>query len=244
MPKILNILERLLLRMPAPFHRIPAELRQKDLREKVQQRFTKGDSEPCSQPKVFGIGLSKTGTTSLAAALEVLGYTSLSWKRDGKVLGWPEFYYADAATDTVCSAQFESLYHTFEESKFIYTVRDIDDWEQSIIRHFGNYFGVDKPSDFRCLHRRKSSWEDDPGWEFHNSLRTIQIRECLYAHHSSWRDAYWAFDQRVRHFFEDKPDDRFVKMNIPDGDGWDLLCSLLDREVPDRPFPHRRLDPS
>lgn len=160
MGKILNLVKQVFLRMPAPLHRIPAEWRQTQLRRKIRARFTGNDGDGKPGPKVFGIGLSKTGTTSLARALELLGYTSVSWKENGKVLGWPEFYYADAATDTVCSAHFE---HTFEESKFIYTVRDLDSWEQSIENHFGSYFGVENPGDFRSLHSQRSFWERSSG---------------------------------------------------------------------------------
>jgi hypothetical protein len=239
MGKLLDLAEQLFLKMPAPFHRIPAEWRQAQLRKAVRRRFTEQNSEWQPRPKVFGIGLSKTGTTTLAHALDTLGYTSLSWKKDGKVLGWPEFYYADAATDTPCCAQFESLYHTFEKSKFVYTIRDVESWERSIKEHFGRYFGVEKPGDFRKLHCQHSSWQEKSGWDFYSSLRAVQVRECLYAQHDTWRDAYHAYDHRVRNFFEDKPDDRFLKMNIPAGDGWGKLCTFLAMEVPDRSFPHR-----
>jgi hypothetical protein len=187
---------------------------------------------------VFGIGLSKTGTTSLAKALKHLGYSTESWKRNGKVLSWPEFYHEDAVTDTVCSAQFESLYHTFEKSKFIYTVRDTDSWERSIRSHFRASFNVEKPTEFRDLHTKSSFWEKKSGWSFHNSLRTIQIRESLYAKHDSWKEAYSFFEDRVHRFFEEKPDDRFLEMDIVAGDGWGELCSFLGHEIPDRKFPH------
>jgi hypothetical protein len=174
----------------------------------------------------------------LARALEHLGYESLSWKKDGKVIDWPEFYYADAITDTVCSAHFESLYHTFEESKFIYTVRDIESWEQSIKNHFGTHFGVEDPGDFRDLHTRASFWEKKSGWAFHNSLRAVQIRESLYAQHDTWREAYLAFDERVSSFFDEKSSNRILKIGITGGEGWSKLCSFLDCEVPMGPFPH------
>jgi hypothetical protein len=184
---------------------------------------------------VFGIGLSKTGTTSLNYALQHLGYNSLHWRREGKVLGWPEFLFADAATDAPCCVQFESLYHTFDESKFIYTVRDVEDWKQSIIQH---YAGKERPSELRREGERR--WlPEGAQWRFYSSIRKITIHECLYAQHDSWEEAYQAFDHRVRTFFEDKPDDRFLEMRIPEGDGWDLLCSFLGHQVPDSPFPHQ-----
>jgi hypothetical protein len=222
--------------MPAPFHRLPEEWKQSYLREEVKRRYT-GVSEAHAkpQPKVFGIGLSKTATTSLNQALTLLGYDSAHWTRGGqRVLGWPEFFHADAATDTPCAAQFESLYYTFEQSQFVYTVRDIDSWEESIQEHFG----MESPRELRRLWKKQSFWEGNHGWRWYNSLRWIQIQECLYARHDTWTAAYKEYDQRVRRFFEDKPDDRLLIMNIPEGDGWEPLCDFLDREIPDQEFPH------
>ncbi|PSQ96731.1 MAG: hypothetical protein BRD55_05500 [Bacteroidetes bacterium SW_9_63_38] len=222
-----------LRQLPDPFCRLPDEWRQARLRHEIEQRISGADSGWKPQTKVFGIGLSKTGTTSLAHALDHLGYNALHWRREGKTLGWPEFLYADAATDAPCSSQFEALYHTFEKSKFIYTVRDIDGWVQSIRRHYG---GMEKPVELRRRAKRK---EYDDQWEMYNRIRKVQIRECLYAQHETWAAAYRAFDSRVRSFFEDKPEERFLEMNIIDGDRWDTLCSFLGHEVPSRPFPHR-----
>lgn len=226
----------LIRKLPAPFHRFPEEWKQSYLREAVRQRYLEAPAETAKpRPKVFGIGLSKTGTTSLTEALRLLGYDAVHWTRNGqRVLGWPEFFHAEAATDTPCSAQFESLYHTFEESKFIYTVRDTSSWRESIREHFG----MESPQEFRSLWREKDFWEGNFGWRWYNSLRWVQVHECLYAQHDTWEAAYDAFDHRVRRFFEDKPDDRLLVMNIPDGDGWHELCTFLGHEIPDQPFPH------
>jgi hypothetical protein len=221
--------------LPSPLDRVPAEYKREYVRRKIREQ-----AKNIPQRKVFGIGLSKTSTSSLAKALEVLGYESVSWNRNGKILGWPEFYLADAATDTPCCVQFESLYHTFEQSKFIYTVRELDDWVRSI----RNHFELETPREFRQYWDREEFWQGDTRWKWHsdwqwqNAFRFIQIHQCLYAQHDTWKEAYRAYDQRVRQFFEDKPDHRFMVMNIPEGDGWDPLCSFLDREIPDRPFPH------
>jgi len=226
----------LLRRLPAPFHRLPEEWKQSYLREDVKRRYVEAPTTPVKpEAKVFGIGLSKTATTSLSQALTTLGYDTVHWTRKGqRVLGWPEFFHADAATDTPCAAQFESLYHTFEESKFIYTVRDTSGWVQSIKEHFG----MESPREFRKLWGDRGFWEGNFGWRWYNSLRWVQVHECLYAQHDTWEDAYRAFDNRVRRFFEDKPDNRFLVMNIPEGEGWEKLCPFLGREIPDQPFPH------
>lgn len=227
----------LLRQLPDPLHRLPEEWRQSRLRNKVVRfiRESAGDSwKP--RPKVFGIGLSKTGTVSLSHALRALGYRrSLHWARNGKILGWPEFFYADAATDICCSSQFESLYYAFEDSKFIYTTRDIDSWVKSIKKHYG----VEKPNELRRLHKSGDFWERKSGWKWYSSIRMIQVRESLYAQHDSWREAYETFDDRVNRFFRDKSSDRFLEMSVTNGDGWGRLCDFLGEDTPNRDFPHK-----
>lgn len=226
----------------SPFRRLTTEMRQEGLKKEVKKCIRKSDSEWSPDPKVFGIGLSRTGTSSLRRALEILGYKkSLHWKRNGKVISWPEFFYADAATDISCSVQFETLYYAFEKSKFIYTVRDFDSWEQSIRSHLESKYmrEFEHPGELRKVRTHDSFWERQRnGWQFHNAVQGIMAHEALYAQYDSWEEAYHAFDSRVRRFFRDKPNDKFLEMNITGGDGWGVLCSFLDHDVPNHTFPH------
>ena len=226
---------KVLRRMPAPLSRMPAAWKRRRMYRVLRRRLSEHP-----RPKVFGIGLSKTGTSSLAYALKTLQYETVNWSEDGRILGWPEFFLADAATDTPCCAQFEVLYHTFERSKFIYTVRDIDDWKQSVRRQFE----LESPREFREEWVQRDFWKGEGrgnlnfDWGRENALRYIQIHESLYAQHDTWEEAYRAYDKRVRRFFEDKPEHRFATMRITGGDGWEKLCSFLGHEIPEKPFPH------
>jgi hypothetical protein len=161
----------ILRKAPTPVDRFPAEWKRAYVRNKIRER-----AQEIPRPKVFGIGLSKTGTTSLAHALEHLGYETVSWARNGRILGWPEFYIADAATDTPCCTQFEVLYHTFEDAKFIYTVRDKEDWTRSIKTHFD----LESPSEFRRFWGSEDFWNGNahwkwaPDWAWQNPFRFMQ----------------------------------------------------------------------
>jgi hypothetical protein len=66
--------------------------------------------------KVFGIGLSKTGTTSLSAALAILGYRSKHFPKD------EDFARYDAFSDITVAMKFKTLDRFFPGSQFIYTV--------------------------------------------------------------------------------------------------------------------------
>src|SRR5690349_17299315 len=94
---------------------------------------------------IFGIGLSKTGTTSLFAALDVLGFRSGTY-RHMRGLGLAEWfdgdfardYFADfdALTDLPIATWFPQLDQRYPGSKFVLTVRDIGSWLESARKHF------------------------------------------------------------------------------------------------------------
>ena len=244
--RLKHLIARLLSKLPPPVHRIENEWREYKVRSELRRRYTARDEteDGSKKPKVFGIGLSKTGTSSLAVALERLGYNTIHWRWGGKIVGWTAFSYFDAATDINTSAQFESLYYSFEGSKFVYTTRDLDSWNTSIENHFSRYFGITSPADIRAKYTERDFWgESDHGWDWHNAIRRIQIWNALYAPHNSWEEAYLSYDERVRNFFQDKPEDRFLKMSIVDGDQWEPLCDFLGLDIPDRPFPHANKTP-
>ena len=93
--------------------------------------------------KVFGIGLSKTGTTSLARALEILGYnvkdclgiTKYS-KGDISSINETALDTYDALTDTPIPNFYRELDKKYPNSKFILTVRDMDGWLNSCRKQF------------------------------------------------------------------------------------------------------------
>ena len=93
--------------------------------------------------KIFGIGLSKTGTTILANALTILGYkvkdclgvTSYA-KGDLSSIDMHIFSTYDAFTDTPIPSFYRELDAQFPNSKFILTVRDMDGWKASCKKQF------------------------------------------------------------------------------------------------------------
>ena len=96
-----------------------------------------------SQSKVFGIGLSKTGTTSLARALEILGYNTRDYlgvtrysPGDLTSIDLDEVNANDAFTDTPIPSFYRELDKMYPGSKFILTVRDMDGWLKSCKKQF------------------------------------------------------------------------------------------------------------
>lgn len=99
---------------------------------------------PRSRPFVFGIGLSKTGTTSLNDALDILGYRAFHLPpiaragADGTIRSdWPWWVWKyDAMTDLTVAVLHRELRAEFPNARFIYTRRDMTPWLASCAKHF------------------------------------------------------------------------------------------------------------
>jgi len=82
--------------------------------------------------KIFGIGLSRTGTVSLTIALKILGYNVIHSPRPELV---PELLHElrkwDGATDAPIALAFEEIDRMFPDSKFILTTRSLESWLKS-----------------------------------------------------------------------------------------------------------------
>jgi hypothetical protein len=59
-------------------------------------------------------------------------------------------------------------------------------------------------------------------------------------HETVYRTIYERRNQRIREYFEDRPEDLLV-VDWEEGDGWIELCDFLDVDVPDLPFPHANI---
>ncbi len=175
--------------------------------------------------KIFGIGLNRTGSSSLTDALNILGYRAKHWNYtitiieyvDGKLtVDYSKVDKFDAFTDTPIARIYKELDIRYPDSKFILTVRDINTWLYSCRRHFAP---------------KKRKKRDDT---------TKYLIEDIYG-----RDTYQKKNHRkvyndhvndVLTYFKDRKDDLLV-MDICGGDGWEKLCPFLGKPIPNKPFP-------
>lgn len=182
-----------------------------------------------TKPKVFGIGLSKTGTSSLAQALNILGYKTIHYPNDAQTyaelrngnfkLSLLDQY--DAITDTPVVPYYAQLDKLFPGSKFVLTIREEEGWLKSIEQHW----------------QTATRYEHDPAKkEFQEFIRAA-VYGCIEFDRSRFSYVYQTHSQNVMHYFFHHPEDLLV-MDICNGDGWKKLCSFLSLPVPDSPFPH------
>jgi hypothetical protein len=181
---------------------------------------------PRSRPFVFGVGLSKTGTTSLNDALGMLGYRAfhlppVADAPGGRIRFRPEWwaYKYDAWTDISASLVFAELWRTFPNARFIYTRRDMEGWLRSCERHFTLELVEDRI-------RQGNIWILELCLACYGTLLFDRDR---------YRAAYAAHEAAVLDLMGGS--DRFLDLDIIGGEGWDKLCAFLDRPVPDAPFP-------
>ena len=112
------------------------------------------------------------------------------------------------------TARFKLADLQYPGSRFILTVRDIDDWIDSRRRH---------------VQRNQARLE-----------KGIYAGANLIVDERSWREEYEAFVQRVGDHFASRDDDLLV-LDICGGDGWERLAPFLGVVTPPGPFPTENL---
>lgn len=102
--------------------------------------------------KILGVGLSKTGTSSLHEALQALGYTAIHHDRerlnhtlDGSD-NRPDFRVyddVDAVTDIPSAYFYRELLAAYPMCRAVLTVRDVEAWWKSVEAHFNVTYTVE-----------------------------------------------------------------------------------------------------
>ncbi|KAF2103456.1 hypothetical protein NA57DRAFT_31946 [Rhizodiscina lignyota] len=182
-------------------------------------------SIPRFKPKVFVVGLNKTGTTSLGDALATLGYKRLGWKDllsrklfhdwySGNLqhlIGLSRTY--DAFEDLPWTFLYEEMATMYPDAKFILTLRnDEEKWWRSIHAHTNRN-----------------------GWVGHELLYGSQFANE--SNKETYVSIYRSHNDRVREFFKDQPH-RLLELRIDNGLRWEELCEFLGKKnIPKTAFP-------
>ena len=184
------------------------------------------------QRKVFGIGLSRTGTKSLAGALNLLGIRTKWYPQD------PQTYYElvmgqyrlsilksyQGLTDTPVVPYYPQFDQLYPGSRFVLTVREKDAWLRSCAKHWATS-GITGPEP-----------ESEPFWR-----KFAQFMDCCvygsYAYNPDrWSCVYDTHLDNVTRYFAGRPDDLLI-LDVTKGEGWETLCPFLGLDVPVEPFP-------
>jgi len=167
--------------------------------------------------KVFGIGMSKTGTTTLAACLETLGFLPHSgfepqlkrWLEQGK--------------DIERILTFAQDYRSFEDSPWYHLYTELD-------KRFPG-------SKFILTVRKDSETHAQSSWA-HGLAKGTRSGEITDEYRKKKIAVYEKHNNQVLDYFRARPDDLLV-MCWEKGDGWEKLCPFLGMPVLSVPIPHR-----
>jgi GT2 family glycosyltransferase/glycosyltransferase involved in cell wall biosynthesis len=207
------------LRAPPYYHREIIDYRPKP-------KWLRVRSGP-DRPRVFCIGLNKTGTSSFHAAMEILGLKSLHWGgpainqavRAALDEGRPLLSGLDPALDAfsdigMLTTHFDLLDEQYPGSRFVLTLRPLEDWIDSRRRH------VER----NVLRRDAGEYEG----------RFLVVDEDV------WREQWERQVRKARRYFDGRSD--FLEVDLTAGHGWGPLCELLDLPQPPEPFPWANRD--
>lgn len=166
---------------------------------------------------IFGIGLPKTGTMSLALALGRLGFTvehNPKQRWADLYMGlytWPDL--PDAAVH-FGTRHYRRLEKSYPGSTYILTVRNKRDWLDS------------------CEAQFRKEYVYDPMQE----LIRVDIFGTTDFDRDQFSDIYDAHFHLAMRFFDELPANRWLVMDV--NEGWGPLCEFLEKDEPDEPFPH------
>ncbi len=181
--------------------------------------------------KVFGIGLSRTGTKSLTMALNQLNFKVIHYPSGQTILNELEsgnYNFSvlkefDGITDITVAPYYAQLDQLFPDSKFILTVRDKDSWLRSIEAHWSG----------------KPVLETAPDNEAKMKLRRL-LRLAVYGTYVFNKERLsYVYDLHYRNvieYFKARPDSLLV-INICGGESWNKLCPFLNLPLLNEPFP-------
>ncbi len=167
------------------------------------------------KPKIFVVGLPRTGTTSVCAALLDMGFAVAHTAFTKEAVET-----AEVIADTPVFNDFEQLAVLFPESQFIYLMRQKSAWLPSIkvllkkiLSALESGDGVINPILLRC-------YQDVFG---PMNRETISSDEHLLS-------CYYKHQVRVNEYCKQNPD-RFLSIDISDEDSLATLASFLSRPV-------------
>ncbi len=199
---------------------------------KVYRNFSQDSLDLKPLPtRVFGIGMHKTGTTSLHEAFKKLGLDSAHWKSAhwAKAV-WQEMKNSGRSgvlekSYALCDLPFTLLFReldiAYPGSKFILTTRNEDKWIRSVESHWD-------PS----INPFRGAWDADPF--------THQIHRELYGRKTFDREVFLERFRRhnaeVISFFQDRSSDLLV-IDVDEQPTWGPLCMFLDLPVPVGQYP-------
>jgi hypothetical protein len=186
--------------------------------------------------KIFGIGVHRTGTSSLRDALGELGIkikhffvvdglSKKLWKLGINFHYLSRIYKLLEEYDGLCDFPvpviFKKLDKKYPNSKFILTVRSPDSWIRSVENHIKNDI-------YNCNRNNDGKY-------------SLLFEEYLFYNIKFFdkkilMKKYLEYNKKTIKYFKNRPNDLLV-IDFSEGDNWKKICSFLNKKVPNKHFP-------
>lgn len=180
--------------------------------------------------RVFCIGMNKTGTSTMRACFDILDMvpvaapTTLS--KDEKKIVWD--FYENHNYQSIC--ELAKNYISFED-------RPWNMWE--LYQHLDDYF----PNSLFILTIRDTEtwWRSVEHWLTVTKPQIVQLykkhlRICDFSQ-ATMIESYQRHNREVIEYFKDTQ--KLLVIDFESGEGWEKLCSFLNKPIPKYDFPHK-----
>ena len=200
---------------------------------KIQNRLRSAwlELRPVKATKVVGIGLPKTGTTTLGYCFRRFGFKHRTFdmdlayqvKRNNLAPVIEEATKFETFEDWPWFEIYRELDQTFPNSKFILTLRkDAETYVSSLKRHHERE-GIRKEGFVKPYYWDEVHGVEPAAWDYEKSAQR-----------------YNRHNREVLEYFGRRINKDLLVVCWEHGDGWAKLSGFLNKPMPDEPFPHLR----
>ncbi len=171
--------------------------------------------------KIFGIGLNKTGTTTLGVCFKTLGFKHAPYDKT--------LMYRHEAGDLDAILSVAHRYQTFEDWPWPLIYKELDEHFPDAKFVLTERISAAKWYDSLCRHSEHTG--------------TPRVRRIAYGHEMPQGHAdehlatYASHSDAVRAHFHGRPG-KLLEVCWEEDSSWEALCSFLGLSVPTEAFPH------
>ena len=200
------------------------------------QKDAEGDTHTSTRPKVFGVGMFKTGTTSLGLALERLGFRA-SFRFWGQFPTLAPYFELDTRKFEPLAPEIRARadrFDAFSDAPWLFLYRELDEW------YPGSRFILTLRSSTDVLVQAQLAQ-----WDRIGIMERWLAQEGYRPSRERFVRRYEQHNENVRTYFKDRPDDLLEICFETEPQPWRRLCEFLGVDaVPHEPFPHANRAPT
>ena len=190
--------------------------------------------------KILGAGFSRTGTSSLKRALEILELgpcyhmhevflnpeNPKAWTEAmTNTANWQELFRGyQSAVDAPTCHFWQQIHDAFQSSKVILTERDPDEWYES---YYSTIFQVLSNPSLMASSARATL----------EMVRKLELDHIFTGRFEDKAHAITIYTQHNQQVKNTLSSENLLVFNV--SDGWEPLCTFLDIDIPDVDFPYR-----